>query len=94
MQDALARRLPDPAPTTPYKKRLYQEPEPRDVGIDIVAITAAGMHFNLRRKENEAFTTSLYEIDRIISSLNHVDELNESVDKDQEAVKKALPQEY
>jgi hypothetical protein len=52
----------------PYKKKPF--PKPKDkfepVVVDIAAISAVCTHFNLKRKENEAFTTSLYEIDRIL----------------------------
>jgi transposase InsO family protein len=34
--------------------------------LDIAAIGAVGFHFNLRKKTNELFSTSLYEVDRLI----------------------------
>jgi hypothetical protein len=34
--------------------------------IDIAAISALGMHYNLRAESNKVFVTSLYEIDRIL----------------------------
>ena len=34
--------------------------------IDIAEISVVGFHFNMYRKDNEIFTTSLYEIDRMI----------------------------
>jgi predicted aspartyl protease len=52
----------------PYKKKPFPKPKdkPKPVVVDIAAISAVCTHFNLKRKENEAFTTSLYEIDRIL----------------------------
>jgi hypothetical protein len=35
-------------------------------GLDIAAIGAVGFYFNLRKKINELFSTSLYEMDRLI----------------------------
>ena len=34
--------------------------------LDITAIGAVGFYFNLRKKTNELFSTSLYEVDRLI----------------------------
>jgi hypothetical protein len=34
--------------------------------LDIAAIGAVGFYFNLRKKTNELFSTSLYEVDRLI----------------------------
>jgi hypothetical protein len=39
--------------------------------IDIAVIGAVGMHFNLKRPENEGFYTSLYEIDRQLDDFEH-----------------------
>jgi len=48
-----------------YKKKAYQRPAPRNTSvIDIAAISAVGIHYNLIQKNNEAFYTSLYKIDR------------------------------
>ena len=35
--------------------------------VDITAISAIAFHFNIYRKDNEVFTTSLYKINRIIN---------------------------
>jgi hypothetical protein len=55
--------------------------------LDIAAISAIGFHFNMYQKDNEVFTTSLYEIDRII------DEKEEGLaeESDEELVKRLLP---
>jgi transposase InsO family protein len=42
--------------------------------IDIAEISAVGFHFNMYRKDNEVFVTSLYEIDRIISEKETLEE--------------------
>jgi predicted aspartyl protease len=50
----------------PYKKKPYPgapRARPKKYSIDIAAINTWGMHYNLQARENEAFTTSLYEID-------------------------------
>jgi hypothetical protein len=35
-------------------------------GLDLAVIDTTGFHFNLKRKENELFSTSLYEVNRLI----------------------------
>ena len=35
--------------------------------VDIAAISAIAFYFNIYRRDNEVFTTSLYKIDRIIN---------------------------
>jgi hypothetical protein len=53
-----------------YRKRIYPKDKPKSgsstIIVDIAAISAIGMHYNLRREENEAFIISLYKIDRIL----------------------------
>ncbi len=34
--------------------------------VDIATISALGIHYNLHTDKNEAFSISLYEIDRIL----------------------------
>ena len=96
MEDALA-GLVHP-PLAPYKKRPYPTPPSEDtVGriIDIAAISAIGMHYNLRPQSNEAFTTSLYEIDRLINDRQaELAEIEEDGEDWEAAVKKVLPKEY
>jgi hypothetical protein len=52
----------------PYKKKLFPKPkdEFKPVTVDIAAISAVGLHFNIKWEENKAFTISLYEIDQIL----------------------------
>jgi hypothetical protein len=50
----------------PYKKKIYIEAplgQSKPQTVDIAAIGAIGMHFNIKVLENEVFITSLYEID-------------------------------
>jgi hypothetical protein len=49
----------------PYQKKPFQ-PLPLPYQVDIASIHATGLHLHMKRKENEVFGTSLYEIDRII----------------------------
>jgi len=55
--------------------------------VDIAAISAIGFHFNIYRKNNKVFTTSLYKINRIIAERE--EGLVEETDK--ELVKRLLP---
>ncbi len=58
-----------------YRKKPYEPPKdlkPEPV-IDIAAISAIGYYYNIYRKENEAFTTSLYKIDRLLEEYNQED---------------------
>ena len=48
-----------------YKPYVPAKP-PAVQGISIAAIGAVGMHYNLRDSENEAFYTSIYEIDTLL----------------------------
>jgi transposase InsO family protein len=60
-------------PVLPYNKKTFQAPQTPYL-IDICAINAAGFHYNLMRPENELFSTSLYEIDRILDSRQEVED--------------------
>jgi hypothetical protein len=51
----------------PYKKKPFQ-PKLRLYLIDICGISAAGFHLSLYNPKSEVFTTSLYEIDRILDA--------------------------
>jgi hypothetical protein len=75
-----------------YRKKPYEPPKdlkPEPV-VDIAAISAIGYHYNMRRKENEAFTTSLYEIDRLLEEHNQEDQTsrNEEQEAWQEAARR------
>jgi predicted Ser/Thr protein kinase len=72
--------------TTPiYRRKLYPKPinkaDTKPVTVNIAAISAVGTHFYIQHKENEAFSTSIYEINRI---------LQERADKDQDNKDKSL----
>ena len=58
--------------------------------VDIAAISAIAFHFNMYRRDNEVFTTSLYEIDRIIDER----EEKPAEETDEELVKRLLPTIY
>ena len=62
----------------------------RPPAVDIAAISAIAFYFNIYRKDNKVFITSLYEIDRIIT------EREEEIAKetDEELVKRLLPTIY
>jgi hypothetical protein len=64
---------------------LYDPPT-----VDIAAISAIVFHFNIYRRDNEVFITSLYEINRIINKRE--EELAKETDK--ELVKRLLPTIY
>jgi hypothetical protein len=67
MEDELA-GIVRPKPIL-YQKKPYTQPsrvQAKEHMIDIAAISALGMHYNLRAESNEVFVTSLYEIDRIL----------------------------
>jgi hypothetical protein len=66
MEDSLAGKVLIRLPL--YKKKpLPKQPDVSQVAtIDLAAISAVACHYNMKREENEAFTTSLYEIDRIL----------------------------
>jgi hypothetical protein len=50
-----------------YQKKKFQPKQlTEDSGNFICGISAAAMHVNLYHAENELFTTSLYELDRVI----------------------------
>ncbi len=42
--------------------------------IDICQITANAFHLNLKKKDNEFFTTSLYEIDRLLKECQETED--------------------
>jgi hypothetical protein len=56
----------------PYPK-LISKANTKPVTVNIAVISAVGTHFYMWREENKAFSTSIYEIDRI---------LQEQADKD------------
>jgi hypothetical protein len=68
-----------PKTTSIYRQKPYPEPiskaNTKLVTVNIAAISAVDTYFYMRREENKAFLTSIYEIDRI---------LQEQADKDQD----------
>jgi hypothetical protein len=65
--------------TLPYQKKAFQPP-PSPYQVDIASIQAIGLHYHLKRPENEAFSTSLYEIDRILESRYEEAEMAKAAD--------------
>lgn len=81
--------------TSPYKKKPFPARRPsatQQQTIDIAAVSAIGLHYNLRVPENEAFTTSLYEIDRIIEDRQETPDVDEP--DFLAALRKVLPPEH
>src|SRR5450432_416806 len=77
-----------------YIKKSYPETPQhylKEKAINISSISAIGMHYNMRVPENEAFTTSLYEIDCRIYELQ---EPEAEIEDWEEALKKVLLEEY
>jgi hypothetical protein len=77
-------RIPLTHPTEPHPKALPS--------FRIALLSANGFHFNLKRKENEFFTTSLYEIDRILDD-RHLAEQPDDPDN-AELIRERLPYIY
>jgi predicted Zn-dependent protease with MMP-like domain len=53
-----------------YRRKLYLKPiskaDTKSVTVNIAVISAVGTHFYIQHKENKAFSTSIYKIDRIL----------------------------
>lgn len=81
-QELHGRTLPVQHPSPTIKRRPKSNHQ-----IDIAEISAVGFHFNLRQPANEFFSTSLYEIDRILEDREDPDEITEEIEKN-------LPSEY
>jgi hypothetical protein len=68
-----------PKTTLIYRQKLYSKliskADTKPVTVNIAVISAVGTHFYIQHKENKAFLTSIYKIDRI---------LQEQADKDQD----------
>jgi hypothetical protein len=81
MKNELAGVLPKATPI--YRRKPYPEPiskaDTKPVTVNIAAISAVSTHFYMRREENEAFSTSIYEIDRILQE--RADEEQDSKDE-------------
>jgi hypothetical protein len=78
-----------PLPWKPLRSHtpllLYNPPT-----VDITAISAIAFHFNMYRRDNKVFTTSLYKINRIINERE--EELAKETNK--ELVERLLPTIY
>jgi transposase InsO family protein len=71
-------------------KRESRRKKPTVVTMDLALISGAGFHLNLKRKENKFFTTSLYEISRIIEDkTGSQEDLTE-----EEVLRQTVPVEY
>src|SRR6266436_8676343 len=78
-----------PLPQKPLKS--YTPPLLRDPPIvDITAISAIAFYFNIYRRDNKVFITSVYKINRIITKRE--EELAKETNK--ELVKRLLPTIY
>jgi transposase InsO family protein len=89
MEDELAGKIPIVCP--PYQKKPYVPPPSEShFAVEISAISAVCMHFNLRRQENEMFTTSIYEIDQILDERVPTDDLQTVADD----LRARVPREY
>ena len=78
-----------PVPRKPLKSHtplLSRDPPT----VDIAAISAIAFYFNIYRKDNKVFITSLYEIDRIINER----EETLAEETDEELIKRLLPTIY
>jgi len=65
----------------------------RTYAIDLALIGGTGFHLGMRRKENEFFTTSLYEIDRIIED-KMVPQDSGQEEPEEEMLWRTVPREY
>ena len=70
---------PDAAPASTMSK-----------GLDICMISANAFHFNMKRATSEFFTTSVYEIDRVIEEKEQADEDPDTA----RLINEKLPREY
>jgi len=81
---------PQPAQTKARKNRY----PPNLPHIDIAVINATGFHRNLRKEGTVAFSTSLYEIDRLIEEKQEEISTVEEDETNEQLVARLLPEEY
>ena len=91
--------LPDAPLPTQKRRRFWEVRSPDPPTIDIAEIGAAAFHFNLRRPDNEFFTTSLYEIDRLLEEHEEQGQADSEDDRQDskehwEELQCKLPREY
>jgi len=79
--------------TPPIRKKIKANRYPPNLPpIDIAMIGAVGFHRNLQKEGNVAFSTSLYEIDRMIEEKQ--DLKDEDEETDEQTVERLLPKKY
>src|SRR5436190_6649958 len=79
-----------PPPATSNRREKITQYPPNLPVVDIAMIGAAGFHQNLKRKENTLFSTSLYEIDRLLERK----QTPEDQESDEQRIERLLPKEY
>lgn len=80
------RLLPPPLPPEPESPRT---PAPKPTSPRIAVISANAFHYTMKRKENDFFTTSIYEIDRILQ-----ERLEQDDPENAKLVQDRLPSDY
>jgi transposase InsO family protein len=75
-------KIPKPRSVAPSPVKSVEVPvQPRSVVHPRIAlISANGLHFNMKRKENEFFTTTLYEIDRVLEDKHFLEDDPDNLD--------------
>ena len=77
------------------KTPLDREKSRKIYSIDIALIGGTGFHLGMKRKENEFFMTSLYEIDRIIDEkTNPQSDGPEEIETEEDMLRRTVPQEF
>lgn len=62
--------------------------------VDVALIGGVGFHLGMKRKDNEFFVTSLYEVDRIIEEKQRVTEQSDETETEDEMLRRTVPPEY
>jgi hypothetical protein len=73
---------PDKPADPPVLSKPEEPPQPvRNISHPRIAlISANGLHFNMKRKENEFFTTTLYEIDCVLEHKRFLEDNPDNAD--------------
>jgi len=90
MEQELA--LGDEIPTVSTNKQKLPGAKSKPRQVDIALIGGVGFHIGMKRKENEFFVTSLYEIDRIIDEKSGNAETTDETEE--EMLRRTVPKEY
>lgn len=77
-----------PQQSTPFVRK--SKADKKLVEIDVALISPAGFHHNLYKEDNELFTTSLYEVDRILAD-KRAEERDTEDRENEELVQSLLP---